>query len=576
MSSSSTHLIAPTVSELLPPTEWRARIAQKIAAAPPQRVAWVLYVDLVRFRRVNMLFGYETGDSILAMIGDRITASIGPDDVVTRLAGDEYAVLFVEQEGRPLDDTFLTRLMRVVAAQIDIGDRSVQLSCCIGIALVPPDADDCATLLKQASMAMYFAKEMGADHYQFYSPAMNLRAVERDRIASDLPGAMARGEFCVQYLPEIDLRNGSLVCMRAEMGWQHPALGLLRSERFLPQADDLDLTAMLAEWMWRASLRQIREWNEEGARVRLNLTLTHSQLRLADMTQRLHAALDACGSHPSDLEVELCRDTVTASLLRASEVLVQLKHRGIRGALRCAGTGTSILRELRHLPIDTLRIDRRCVSDMLSDPDSAAVVSAIARLARSRGLELAANCTDQPALALHLRRLGCTRAQGMYFPQPMSAADCSGLIRNGWRADLLAEPQTAPAGGVLILDDEIKVASSVRRVLREQGYPIFTAHDAETAFAALALHNIHVVVCDQCMPDMSGVEFLGRMHAHYDGIVPIMLTGHANVDTLTGAINDGQVFRFLNKPWDDAELRETVRMAFERHRVTNLTARSAI
>lgn len=576
MSCSSTHTLGPAATELLPPAEWRARIEQKIAAAPPQSVAWVLYVDLDRFRRVNMLFGYELGDSMLDTIGNRISASIGTEDAVTRLAGDEYAVLFVEQEGRSLDDAFLARLMRVVAAQLEIGSRSVQLSCCIGIALVAPDAEDCASLLKQASMAMYFAKDLGPNQYQFYSPAMNMRALERDRISSDLPGALARGEFCVRYFPEIDLRNGCVVCMHAEAAWQHPTLGLLGGERFLSQVDDLDLTGMLSEWMWRASLRQVREWNEAGARVHLNLSLTQSQLRLADMTQRLYAALDACGCHSSDLEVELCADAVAAFMLRTSEVLAQLKRGGVRVALRCAGIGTSILQELRHLPLDTLRIERRCMPDIQSDPDSAAVITAIARLARSRGLELAANCNDQPALVQHLRRLGCARAQGMYFPQPMSAADCSALIRNGWRADLLTEPQTDPSGGVLILDDEIMVASSLRRVLREQGYPIITAHDGETAFAALASHNIHVVVCDQCMPGMSGVEFLGRMHMHYDGIVPIMLTGQANVATLTDAINDGQVFRFLNKPWDDAELRGAVRAAFERHRSTRRTVKSAI
>ncbi|HYD81136.1 MAG TPA: EAL domain-containing protein [Paucimonas sp.] len=542
-------------------------LRQSIAYADRYRhPLWIVFIDLDRFKFVNDILNRQAGDAALKTVAERLRASVRASDTVARLGGDEFVLLLPERDNESLAEALPQRIMAAVAQPVSLEGREFAFSCSVGIAIYPGDGADPDTLIKHAGIAMYRAQELGQHRFQFYSPAMNQRAQERARIAAGLRRAIEQEEFLLHYQPQVDLHTGRIVGMEALVRWQHPEFGLLGPERFIGMAEEMDLIGPIGEWVLRTACRQNQAWQAAGlGQLRLAVNLSARQFYQRDLAASIAAILGESGLAPHDLELELTESTMMEDVDRAIAILHDLKTIGIHLSIDDFGTGYSSLSYLKRFPIDILKIDQSFVRDITTDPDDAMIVTSIASLARSLRLEVVAEGVETAAQLAFLRKHGCDRMQGFHFSRPLPGDAFAQLVHEN-RCLPPANENDAPARQtLLIVDDDIHIAASLHRLLHREDYAIVTAQRASEAFEAMALHQAQVILCDQRMPGMSGIEFLDKVKDLYPDTVRIMLTGHADLPSVIEAVNRGRIYRFFTKPWDERVLRDAIRDAFHHY-----------
>jgi diguanylate cyclase (GGDEF)-like protein/PAS domain S-box-containing protein len=393
--------------------------------------AAVLHVGLDRFSRINDSFGHQAGDESLRQVAQRLRASLRGGDYLGRTAesgvvgelarwgGDEFVVLLSDVRSSPDAARVARRLLEDLGRPYRIGGQEITFSASVGIAVYPDDGASAGQLISNASAAMNHVKEHDRGSYHFYARAMNADSWLRLSLESDLRRALERDELRLYYEPQVD-RGGRLCGVEALVRWQHPELGLLVPERFIAVAEESGLIIPLGEWVMRAACTQSRAWRDRGyPPFPVAINLSAAQFRHRGLFGTIRSALADAGLAGDDIELELTESLLMDEVVEARVLLERLHAEGLRLAVDDFGTGYSSLSYLSSLPLDTLKVDRAFVREMLRDPRQTAVVRGIVALAKSLGLAVVAEGVESEEQAALLRQEGCDRMQGYLYDRAL-------------------------------------------------------------------------------------------------------------------------------------------------------------
>ncbi|MDB5764802.1 MAG: hypothetical protein JWQ21_3797 [Herminiimonas sp.] len=411
----------------------RERLTQAIAGAKRNGTPiWVVFVDLDRFKFVNDTLGHEAGDMLLKVLSGRLQSAVREADTVARLGGDEFVLVLPEHTEDGPGLAVLQRIMDAVAQPLVIDEHEFFLTCSIGVATWPTDGSTAESLIKHADIAMYRAKEIGRNTFQFYAAAMNERTLDRLSIETDLRHALERGEFAVHYQPQVSSSSGRIVGMEALIRWDHPVHGLIPPARFIGLAEEMGLIIPIGAWVIRTACIQTKAWQQAGlGDLRVAVNLSPRQFTQKALVQSIADVLHATGLEPRFLELELTENMVMSDVDNAIVILRNLKGLGIQISIDDFGTGYSSLSYLRRFPIDVLKIDQSFVNDLTVDADDAAIVAAIISLAHSLRLQVIAEGVETAEQIDFLRTHGCDQMQGYYFSRPIGPDAFELMLQQG-------------------------------------------------------------------------------------------------------------------------------------------------
>ncbi len=402
-----------------------------LASRHSKRVA-VLFLDLDGFKHINDSLGHLIGDKLLQSIAKRLVDCVRASDTVSRQGGDEFVVLLSEVE--QTEDAAITarRMLRAVAEAHPIDQHDLHVTTSIGVSVYPEDGLNAETLVKNADTAMYQAKENGNQSYQFFKPAMNVRAVERQSIEESLRRALERQEFSVHYQPKINLKTGEIAGAEALLRWTHPIRGQVPPGEFIPVAEDCGLIRPIGNWVLREACTQARAWGDAGltlATIAVNISAI--EFRDEHFLEGVFAILDDTGLDPESLEVELTETVLMKRPDSTEAILKTLRARGVRVAVDDFGTGYSSLSYLRKFPIDSLKIDQSFIRQITTAPDETSIVTAVISMGRSLNLRVVAEGVETKEELAFLQSKECEEAQGYYFSRPLSARGFADFLKAG-------------------------------------------------------------------------------------------------------------------------------------------------
>lgn len=541
------------------------RLTQGLALARRnQSLLAVLSVDLDNFKAVIDTLGHGVGDLCLLEVGHRLTASLRDTDSVGRMSSDKFAIILPEIENSEAAANVARKLIASGRNAYRIDGHELFVSASIGIAMFPDDADNSDALVGNADSAMYRAKDLGRNTFQFFTTEMNRNTQDKLRLEADLHYALPRGEFLLYYQPKVSCTTGQVTGLEALLRWLHPQRGLVGPIDFIPALEATDLIIEVSAWVLATACAQAQRWHAAGLGTPTIAVNVSGRQMLGDgMVEMVRQALNASGLAPAYLELELTESQLMKNAENVIGILTRLKAMGVRLSVDDFGTGYSSLAYLKRFPIDSLKVDRAFVRDIIADPNDVSITRAIITLAHSLNLKVVAEGVETEGQLGLLIANYCDEIQGYYFSWPLPTEEATALLRTGRSLDSRMLGGMKRSRTLLLVDDEANILSSLKRLLRADGYQILTAPGAEQGLELLASHRVDVIVSDQRMPGMSGVEFLRRVKVLHPATIRLVLSGYTDLQTVTDAINEGAIYKFLTKPWDDSHLRANIQEAFQ-------------
>src|ERR1700730_13871217 len=409
------------------------RVGQAIALAPRHmKGVAVLFLDLDGFKHINDSLGHSIGDKLLQSIAKRLVDCVRGSDTVSRQGGDEFVVLLSEVE-QPEDAAITARrMLQAVAQPHSIDQHDLHVTTSIGVSVYPDDGLNAETLIKNADTAMYQAKENGRQSYQFFKPAMNVRAVERQSIEEGLRRALERRGFALHYQPKIDLRTGVITGAEALLRWIHPTRGTISPAQFIPIAEDCGLILPIGAWVLRQACKQAGAWVDAGLpATTVAVNVSAMEFRDENFIEGLFAILSETSLDPRSLELEVTESVLMKRAGSAAAILQALRERGVQVAVDDFGTGYSSLSYLRKFRVDTLKIDQSFVRQISTAGDDTTIVTAVIGMAQSLKLRVIAEGVETLKELEFLRAHQCDEAQGVYFSRPVLPQQCARLLKAG-------------------------------------------------------------------------------------------------------------------------------------------------
>jgi diguanylate cyclase (GGDEF)-like protein/PAS domain S-box-containing protein len=406
------------------------RLTQAIALAHRNgKKLAVLFLDIDRFKHINDSLGHAIGDRLLQSVAQRLLACVRRSDTVSRQGGDEFVILLPEvahvQDAAAIGDVILLAL----STPHHIVKHDLHVTASIGIATYPDDGTDAETLMQNADLAMYHAKDNGRDNYQFFKADMNVRAVERQFVEVALRHAVDQREFVLQYQPQMNLGTGAIIGVEALIRWRHPERGLVPPAHFIPIAEECGVIAAIGRWVLREACCQAQTWQRAGLPpVRVAINISAAELRAKDFVAGVRATLLETGLDPRYLELELTETFLMQDSKSTLGVLLALKAMGVQLALDDFGTGYSSLSYLRRFPIDTLKIDQSFVRDITTDAGDAGIVSAVISMGKSLNMRVVAEGVETQEQLAFLQEQRCPEGQGYHFSRPLVAREFTRLL----------------------------------------------------------------------------------------------------------------------------------------------------
>jgi len=406
------------------------RLNQALARARwHKRLVAVLFIDLDRFKVINDTVGHPTGDRVLRAIAERLSRVVREGDTVARLGGDEFAVALADLAEVSDVPRVGEKIIAALSPPVMIEEREFFVTASIGVSLHPGDADDAETLLRDADIAMYRAKEKGKNNFQFYSPAMNAEAPRRLELETDLRRALERREFLLHYQPKVDLASGQITGMEALLRWQHPTQGLISPLDFIPLLEETGLIVPVGEWVLRSACAQNKSWQVAGlVPLRVAVNLSARQFKQPGLVETVEEILAETGLDPCYLELELTESILLVHTKESLATLRRFHDMGIHLALDDFGTGYSSLSYLKRFPIDSLKIDRSFVRDVTTNPDDATIAQTVIAMAHNLRMLAIAEGVETLEQLTFLRSHGCDQMQGYYFSRPLTVEAFAQLL----------------------------------------------------------------------------------------------------------------------------------------------------
>jgi len=390
----------------------------------------VMFIDMDRFKVVNDSLGHGAGDRLLQDSAKRLAECLRESDTVARLGGDEFVVM-IENFTAPKDAIAVAqKVLASLSRPFFVDGQEFLMSASIGISTFPDDGKDAETLLKNADIAMYRAKDQGRNNYQFYSAQMNKHTFERLAMESSLRRAVERNEFLLHYQPKLDLRTGAISGVEALVRWQHPDWGMVSPAQFIPLAEETGLIVQIGEWVLKAACEQNKRWRDQGIPpLRVAVNLSARQFAQKTLLGDIAKTIAQSGLTPESLELEITESLVMTNPEHATETLHKLKAMGISLSIDDFGTGYSSLAYLKRFPIDCVKIDRSFIKDIPTEADDMAITKGVIALGHSLRLKVVAEGVETVEQQDFLRSNDCDEMQGYLFSKPLPAEGVTALLK---------------------------------------------------------------------------------------------------------------------------------------------------
>lgn len=409
------------------------------------RIGAVLYLDLDEFKRINDTLGHDIGDLLLQHITKRLVEQVRVSDTISRdrfvdvedrsiarLGGDEFTVLLDEIDSPEDAARVAKRVQSVIASSYNLNGHDVYVTPSIGIAIFPRDGQDVEELLKNADTAMYHAKAVGKNNFQFYTEQMNALASTRLKLEGKLRKALDSNEMELYYQPQIDMRTGLMISAEALLRWNQPELGMIPPDEFIPIAEETGIIIELGEWVLNEACRQNKAWQDAGYQhIRVAINLSSMQFIQRDLSDKVNNCLQSSKLNPQFLELEITESILMRNVNETIATLNEFKNMGINISVDDFGTGYSSLSYLKRFPLNSLKIDRSFIMDIPDNQDDVTITSAIIAMAHRLNLEVVAEGVETQSQLDFLKQQGCEMAQGYFFSRPLPASEFETmLVRN--------------------------------------------------------------------------------------------------------------------------------------------------
>ncbi|MDD4977788.1 MAG: EAL domain-containing protein [Gallionella sp.] len=389
----------------------------------------VMFVDLDHFKNINDILGHDVGDEMLKMAAERLKSCLRRSDTLARQGGDEFVAVLGDIDS-PDEVTFVAeKMISSLSGQFGIREHQLAITTSIGISIFPDDGEDAVTLLRNADMAMYRAKDAGRNRFQYFEQEMNDKAMLRMQLENDLRKAMTKGQLLLYYQPKVNIASGAVVGMEALLRWQHPELGFVSPAQFIPVAEENGLINEIGDWVLRQAALQQRIWQSLGYRiVPVAVNLSARQFAQHDLVEKISTIVREVGLSSEYIELELTESMLMDVGVNSLDIMQRLDEAGFDLALDDFGTGYSSLSRLKLLPVKSLKIDQSFVRDIATDENDESIVSATTVLAHAMEMKVIAEGVETQQQLDFLRDLHCEEYQGYLFSRPVPATEAVAFL----------------------------------------------------------------------------------------------------------------------------------------------------
>jgi len=390
----------------------------------------VAFVDLDNFKNINDSLGHNAGDELLKVVAKRMVACLRATDTVVRLGGDEFVILLFDQpKSAAVVSATLQKIQAAIAEPVQIDGHALRVTSSFGVANYPDDGTDADTLLANADAAMYRAKEMGRDNFQFYTPELNAKVHEKFLLQEELSNAVARCEFVLLYQPQVDLRTGRVFAVEALIRWNHPTLGVLSPLDFIPLAEETGLIVPIGDWVLHEACRQNKAWQDAGLPpMTVCVNVSARQFKEKNLISRVVSALQDSGLDAKYLELEITESLIMLDVEQAVATMAALQGLGVHLSIDDFGTGYSSLSALKNFPVSRLKIDKTFIHDLATNDNDKAVASAVISLGKKLNLRVIAEGVETDEQLAFLRENNCDEMQGYHFSKPVEAKELEAFL----------------------------------------------------------------------------------------------------------------------------------------------------
>jgi diguanylate cyclase (GGDEF)-like protein/PAS domain S-box-containing protein len=539
--------------------------SEALLAIMDRRNMAVLAFAIHDWERISKAEGYGLSDQLLRVLSRRLGIVPKGPDMLAHIGGGEFVLIYSHTSD--VDDDVILQLSRgiqeAITAPVHLDQKTYALHSSMGVVIFPRDTNEPDHVLRQAQSAMRMAASLGPNRMHGYTPESNAKFSARLAREAALRGALERGEFHLSYQPQVDLSDGRIVGVEALLRWHHPELGEVSPVDFIPIAEDTGQIIAIGAWVLTQACEAAVRWQHAGLpAVRMAVNLSARQLEMPEIVSVIETVLQQTGLSPRYLTLELTEGMLHDDQDALAKTLGRLKAMGLSMALDDFGTGYSSLQLLRRLPIDIIKIDRSLVPDVTAEVQDVSITRAIINMAHAMQKKVLAVGVESAGELALLCANQCDQIQGFHFSPAVVEAELVAMLHEGKRLPDAALGRQRRQRTLLIVDDDANIVSSLRRLLRPDGYHIVTATCGQEGLQRLAENEVDVIISDQRMPGMTGVEFLQRTKALYPETIRMVLSGFTELRTVTSAINEGAIYKFLTKPWDDEHVRRHIQEAF--------------
>ena len=399
------------------------------SASRHKRQMAVFFIDLDRFKIINDTKGHDAGDQLLQEIASRYKQTLRAADVVSRLGGDEFVIL-IEEVNLISNVAIIAHkiLESTIKPMLLLGDEC-RVTASIGISIYPNDGEDEQSLIKNADIAMYFAKEEGKNNYQFYSKDIQAQSTERLAIETGLRLALEQNEFSLNYQAKVDFKTDEITGVEALLRWQNPLLGTVTPTQFIPVAEETGMIISIGKWVMKTACAQNVLWQKQGLPpICISVNLSLRQLTDDDLINDIKAALKESGMEPYLLELEITEGMIMSNPTPIIAILANIKKLGVRLSIDDFGTGYSSLAQIKHFPVDTLKVDRSFIRNLPEDAENEATTKAIIAMGKTLGLTIVAEGVETIEQMNYLKEHSCDEMQGYFFSKPIVAEQFAELL----------------------------------------------------------------------------------------------------------------------------------------------------